>query len=168
MGQTRHLALALDGAAPKTDVKEITQTVPDVFARGDEKIVDAAKEAAAAHVGEKSLYGPAVCFPKRPRFGEHLFIALDIVELHGIVEGQFDLIGVEHVEEDDLVAAVLEFAEGILKAVKETQLRVPLVVRLEGNRAAEGRRALAESGLNVIPAELLQEAAAKAAELARS
>jgi len=54
-------------------------------------------------------------------------------------------------------------AEGILTAVRQTDLRVPLVVRLEGTRAKEGREALAASGLRIVSAESLDDAAAKAA-----
>ena len=56
-------------------------------------------------------------------------------------------------------------AEGILTAVRQTDLRVPLVVRLEGTRAQEGRQALAASGLKIASAESLDDAAAKAVEL---
>ena len=41
-------------------------------------------------------------------------------------------------------------AEGILQAVREVDLKLPLVVRLEGTNAAQGRALLAESGLNLI------------------
>ena len=41
-------------------------------------------------------------------------------------------------------------AEGIIKAAKELQIRVPVVVRLLGNRAEEAVKILKESGLNVI------------------
>jgi len=55
-------------------------------------------------------------------------------------------------------------ADGILDAVKEVRPTVPLVVRLEGTKAEEGRRALAASDLSIISAHSLEEAAAKAAE----
>jgi len=58
-------------------------------------------------------------------------------------------------------------AEGILQAAKSTELRVPVVVRLEGNNVEKGRQALAESGLAIVSADSLDEAAAKAVELAR-
>jgi succinyl-CoA synthetase beta subunit len=38
------------------------------------------------------------------------------------------------------------------------EIRVPLVVRLQGTMASEGRKCLAESGLDITPAETLQEA----------
>ncbi len=52
-------------------------------------------------------------------------------------------------------------AEGVLTAVKEVGLEVPLVVRLEGTKVAEGKKLIAESGLNVIPADDLDDAAQK-------
>ena len=52
-------------------------------------------------------------------------------------------------------------AEGVLTAVKEVGLEVPLVVRLEGTRVAEGKKLINESGLNVIPADDLDDAAQK-------
>ncbi|HEY5081925.1 MAG TPA: ADP-forming succinate--CoA ligase subunit beta [Bauldia sp.] len=52
-------------------------------------------------------------------------------------------------------------AEGILAAVKETGLKLPLVVRLEGTNVALGKKIIADSGLNVINADDLDDAAAK-------
>jgi len=52
-------------------------------------------------------------------------------------------------------------AEGVLAAVKETGLSVPLVVRLEGTNVELGKKILAESGLAVIPAGSMDDAAAK-------
>jgi len=52
-------------------------------------------------------------------------------------------------------------AEGVLQAVKETNLQVPLVVRLEGTNVDEGKAIIANSGLNVIPADDLDDAAQK-------
>jgi succinyl-CoA synthetase beta subunit len=53
-------------------------------------------------------------------------------------------------------------AEGIIGAVKEVGVKVPVVVRLEGNNADLGAKKLAESGLNIIAANDLTEAAKKA------
>ena len=53
-------------------------------------------------------------------------------------------------------------AEGIIEAVRETGVDVPVVVRLEGTRGERGRELLSESGLAVIPAESLADAAEKA------
>jgi succinyl-CoA synthetase beta subunit len=52
-------------------------------------------------------------------------------------------------------------AEGVLAAVKETNLAVPLVVRLEGTNAELGKKIIRDSGLNVIPANDLDDAAQK-------
>ena len=52
-------------------------------------------------------------------------------------------------------------AEGILAAVTEVGLKVPLVVRLEGTNVDLGKKIIAESGLNVIPADDLDDAARK-------
>lgn len=52
-------------------------------------------------------------------------------------------------------------AEGIIGAVKEVGVKVPVVVRLEGNNADLGAKKLAESGLNITPANALTDAANK-------
>jgi succinyl-CoA synthetase beta subunit len=54
-------------------------------------------------------------------------------------------------------------ANGIIAAVKETGLAVPLVVRLEGTNVDLGKQIIRESGLNVIAADDLDDAAAKIA-----
>ena len=53
-------------------------------------------------------------------------------------------------------------AEGVVAAVKETGLEMPLVVRLEGNNVAAGRQTLETSGLAITSAEDLADAASKA------
>ncbi|HXG49299.1 MAG TPA: ADP-forming succinate--CoA ligase subunit beta [Methylomirabilota bacterium] len=53
-------------------------------------------------------------------------------------------------------------ATGIVAAVKETGLKLPLVVRLEGNNVAAGRKTLAESGLTIISGDSMADAAQKA------
>jgi succinyl-CoA synthetase beta subunit len=52
-------------------------------------------------------------------------------------------------------------AEGVVAAVKEVGLKVPLVVRLEGTNVKEGKEIIRNSGLNVIPADDLEDAARK-------
>ncbi|PYE34557.1 succinyl-CoA synthetase (ADP-forming) beta subunit [Idiomarina fontislapidosi] len=52
-------------------------------------------------------------------------------------------------------------AEGIIGAVEEVGVKVPVVVRLEGNNAELGTQKLNESGLNIIAAESLSDAADK-------
>jgi succinyl-CoA synthetase beta subunit len=53
-------------------------------------------------------------------------------------------------------------AEGIISAVKEVGVSVPVVVRLEGTNVDKGRALLADSGLDIISAENLTDAAQKA------
>ena len=50
-------------------------------------------------------------------------------------------------------------ADGIIGAVAEVGVHVPVIVRLEGNQAALGLEKLAKSGLNIIAAHSLKEAA---------
>ncbi len=52
-------------------------------------------------------------------------------------------------------------AEGVITAVKEVGLKVPLVVRLEGTNVEQGQKIIDESGLNVISASNLDDAAKK-------
>ena len=52
-------------------------------------------------------------------------------------------------------------AEGVIAAVKEVGLKVPLVVRLEGTNVDQGKKIISESKLNVIPADDLDDAAQK-------
>ncbi len=59
-------------------------------------------------------------------------------------------------------------AEGIIRAVREVGCHLPVVVRLEGTHAEEGRRMLAESGLRLTPATDLDDAARKVVALARA
>ncbi|HNI65516.1 MAG TPA: succinate--CoA ligase subunit beta, partial [Pseudomonadales bacterium] len=58
-------------------------------------------------------------------------------------------------------------AEGVIGAVEEVGVKIPVVVRLEGNNARLGAQILADSGLNIIAAQSLTDAAqqvVKAAE----
>ena len=109
---------------------------------------------------------------------------MDIVKLHGGEPANFLDVGggtdAEKVSEafklitsDPGVKAILVnifggivrcdlIAEGIVKAVRETGVDVPVVVRLEGTNVERGRAILAESGLAVIPADSLADAADKA------
>jgi succinyl-CoA synthetase beta subunit len=52
-------------------------------------------------------------------------------------------------------------ASGVIAAVKEVKLNVPLVVRLEGTNVELGKKMLSESGLPIVPASDLDDAAAK-------
>ncbi|MFQ5771381.1 MAG: ADP-forming succinate--CoA ligase subunit beta [bacterium] len=56
-------------------------------------------------------------------------------------------------------------AEGVVQAAKKTGINVPVVVRMEGTNLEEGRRILSESGLNLITATDLKNAARKIAEV---
>ena len=106
---------------------------------------------------------------------------MDIVKLHGGAPANFLDVGggatKERVSEafkiilsDDNVKAVLInifggivrcdlIAEGVIGAVEEIGVKVPVVVRLEGNNAELGQQVLAESGLNIIAATSLTDAA---------
>lgn len=111
---------------------------------------------------------------------------MDVIKLHGGEPANFLDVGggatAERVAEafkiilsDENVKGVLVnifggivrcdlIAEGILTAVKEVKVTVPVVVRLEGNRATEGAKILNESDLNVIAADGLTDAAEKIVE----
>ena len=106
---------------------------------------------------------------------------MDIVKLHGGQPANFLDVGggatKERVTEafkiilsDENVQAVLInifggivrcdlIAEGVIGAVNEVGVEVPVVVRLEGNNAELGRDVLAKSGLNIIAATSLSDAA---------
>jgi succinyl-CoA synthetase beta subunit len=57
-------------------------------------------------------------------------------------------------------------AEGIIEAVKQVDVGVPVVVRLEGTNVDRGKELLAASGLEIVAAEGLTDAASKAVALA--
>ena len=58
-------------------------------------------------------------------------------------------------------------AEGVVAAVKEVGLKVPLVVRLEGTNVDAGKKIIRDSGLNVLPADDLDDAAQKIVKAVR-
>ena len=58
-------------------------------------------------------------------------------------------------------------AKGVVEAATKTGIQVPVVVRMEGTNVEEGRRILAESGLNLITAADLKDAAKKVAEIVK-
>ena len=58
-------------------------------------------------------------------------------------------------------------ATGVVEAARKTGIRVPVVVRMEGTNVEAGRRILAESGLSLIAAADLKDAARKVAEIVR-
>ena len=57
-------------------------------------------------------------------------------------------------------------AQGVIAAVKELGVPVPIVIRMEGTNVDEGKRLLAESGMNFTTADSMDEAAAKVVQLA--
>ncbi|MBN0986644.1 ADP-forming succinate--CoA ligase subunit beta [Amphritea pacifica] len=113
---------------------------------------------------------------------------MDIVSLHGGFPANFLDVGggatkervteaFKIILEDDKVKAVLVnifggivrcdlIAEGIIGAVKEVGVNVPVVVRLEGNNAELGSKLLSESGLDIIAATSLTDAAEQAVKAA--
>ena len=58
-------------------------------------------------------------------------------------------------------------AGGVVEAVKEVGLKVPLVIRLEGTNVDLGKKIIAESGLNVVSADDLDDAAQKIVKAVR-
>jgi succinyl-CoA synthetase beta subunit len=57
-------------------------------------------------------------------------------------------------------------AEGVITALKQVAVKVPVVVRLEGTNVEKGRELLAGSGLEITPATGLSDAASKVVKLA--
>ena len=109
---------------------------------------------------------------------------MDLIKLHGGLPANFLDVGggttADKVAEafkiilsDDQVKAILVnifggivrcdlIAEGIISAVKEVGIGIPVIVRLEGTNAEKGRALLDESGLKITSASSLTEAAEKA------
>ena len=59
------------------------------------------------------------------------------------------------------IVSCVTIADGIIGAVQDVGVKVPVVVRFEGNNSDAGRARLKESGLNIIPASSLKDAAEK-------
>jgi succinyl-CoA synthetase beta subunit len=115
---------------------------------------------------------------------------MDIIKLHGGDPANFLDVGggttsdrvaeaLKLIVEDEKVKAILVnifggivrcdlIAEGIIQAIREIDLHVPVIVRLEGTNAEAGRELLNNSGLLIITAEDLADAAAKAVRAANS
>ncbi|XP_009790645.1 succinate--CoA ligase [ADP-forming] subunit beta, mitochondrial [Nicotiana sylvestris] len=109
---------------------------------------------------------------------------MDIIKLHGGTPANFLDVGGNATEgqvveafkiltADEKVKAILVnifggimkcdvIASGIVNAAKQVQLKVPVVVRLEGTNVEQGKRILKESGMTLITAEDLDDAAEKA------
>jgi succinyl-CoA synthetase beta subunit len=112
---------------------------------------------------------------------------MDLIKLHGGEPANFLDVGggatAERVEEafniiltNDKVRAILVnifggivrcdlIAEGVIAAVQNANVSVPVVVRLEGTNVEKGRALLAASGLDIVAATGLKDAASKAVEL---
>ncbi len=58
-------------------------------------------------------------------------------------------------------------AEGVITAIKEVDIKVPIVIRLEGTNVEEGKKLIRDSKLDVKTANNLEEAAVKAIQLAK-
>jgi succinyl-CoA synthetase beta subunit len=59
-------------------------------------------------------------------------------------------------------------AEGVIKAVRNLNVTLPIVIRMEGTNVELGQQMLRESGLNFLAADGMQDAAAKAVRAART
>jgi len=141
---------------------------------------DKEREAAAHDLNYVSLDGDIACMVN----GAGLAMAtMDLIKLHGGEPANFLDVGggatKERVAEafklilrNKNVTAILVnifggivrcdlIAEGIISAVKDIGVSVPVVVRLEGTNVGKGREILAKSGLDIIAAEDLTDAAKK-------
>ena len=155
---------------------------PDLAALRDEAQEDPTEVAASRHgLNYITLDGNIACMVN----GAGLAMAtMDVVKLNGGEPANFLDVGggtnAERVKEafklilsGDNIKAILVnifggivrcdlIAEGIIAAVEEVGVSVPVIVRLEGTLVDEGRKLLAESGLAIISASDLNDAAIKA------
>ena len=155
---------------------------PELCELRDESQEDEKEREAAEHdLNYVSLDGNIACMVN----GAGLAMAtMDLIKLHGGEPANFLDVGggatSERVAEafklilsNKKVAAILVnifggivrcdlIAEGIISAVKEMGVSVPVIVRLEGNNGDKGRQLLADTGLDIISAEDLTDAAKKA------
>jgi succinyl-CoA synthetase beta subunit len=154
---------------------------PDIFALRDETEEDA-KEIEASHhdLNYIALDGTIGCMVN----GAGLAMAtMDIIKLYGSAPANFLDVGGGATREkvtaafkiitaDPKVKGILVnifggimkcdvIAEGVIAAVREVGLQVPLVVRLEGTNVELGKDIIAKSGLDVIAADDLDDAAQK-------
>jgi succinyl-CoA synthetase beta subunit len=154
---------------------------PDMLALRDETEEDAKEiEASKYDLSYITLDGAIGCMVN----GAGLAMAtMDIIKLYGMEPANFLDVGGGATKEkvtaafkiitaDPNVKGILVnifggimrcdvIAEGVIAAVKEVGLQVPLVVRLEGTNVELGKKIISESGLNVIPADDLDDAAQK-------
>ena len=153
----------------------------DLVALLDETQEDAMEARAAKHdLNYVSLDGDIACMVN----GAGLAMAtMDVIKLHGGKPANFLDVGggataervtaaFELILSNPNVRAILVnifggivrcdvIAEGVMAAVKNVGVKVPVVVRLEGTNAKQAREMLAQSGLAVVPAEGLTDAAKK-------
>lgn len=161
---------------------------PDLAAMRDEAQEDPTEVAASRHdLNYVTLDGNIACMVN----GAGLAMAtMDVIQLNGGHPANFLDVGggsnVERVREafklilsSDRVEAILvnifggivrcdEIAEGIIAAVKEVGVEVPVVVRLEGTNVDQGRQMLSASGLKIITASDLNDAATKVVAAAKT
>jgi len=154
---------------------------PEVLALRDETEEDAKEiEASKYDLNYVALDGNIGCMVN----GAGLAMAtMDIIKLYGMAPANFlDVGGSASVEKvaaafkiitaDPNVKGILVnifggimkcdvIAEGVTAAVRQVGLTVPLVVRLEGTNVELGKKIIRESGLNVVPADNLDDAAQK-------
>jgi len=154
---------------------------PDVMALRDETEEDAKEiEASKYELNYVALDGSIGCMVN----GAGLAMAtMDIIKLYGLEPANFLDVGGSASKErvaaafkiitaDPKVKGILVnifggimkcdvIAEGVVAAVKEVGLKVPLVVRLEGTNVELGKKIIAESGLNVTSGDDLDDAAQK-------
>jgi len=160
---------------------------PDIFALRDETEEDAKEIEASKHdLAYIALDGTIGCMVN----GAGLAMAtMDIIKLYGEFPANFLDVGGGATKEkvtaafkiitaDPNVKGILVnifggimkcdvIAEGVIAAVKEVGLKVPLVVRLEGTNVELGKKIISGSGLNVIPADDLDDAAQKIVKAVR-
>jgi succinyl-CoA synthetase beta subunit len=177
--------MALDGKVNSDDNAEFRH--PNLAAMRDLTQEDAAEAAAVQHnLNYVTMDGNIGCMVN----GAGLAMAtMDVIKLAGGEPANFLDVGggatKERVTEafklilsSDKVRCILVnifggivrcdlIAEGIIAAVKEVGLKIPVVVRLQGTNVEQGRELLANSGLAITPAEDLNDAAAKAVAAAR-
>ncbi len=161
---------------------------PDVLALRDETEEDSKEiEASKYELSYVALDGAIGCMVN----GAGLAMAtMDIIKLYGEEPANFLDVGggasrekvtaaFKIITSDPKVKGILVnifggimrcdiIAEGVIAAVKEVGLQVPLVVRLEGTNVDEGKAILRESGLNVIAADDLDDAARKVVAAVRA
>ena len=155
---------------------------PDLRAQRDPSQEDAMERSAAEHdLNYVSLDGNIACMVN----GAGLAMAtMDLIKLHGGEPANFLDVGggatpdrvaaaFKLILSNASVKAILvnifggivrcdDIAQGIIQAVREIAMTVPVIVRLEGTNVEQGKQLLAESGLDITAADDLTDAAKKA------